>query len=188
MLYDKCFAHIYSRALGKRFIFCDDDDFIFFKKLIRHAKQQYPYHLHHYCLMNTHFHMVVSLHALEDFSKSMKIIKEQYMRRFKKKYKSQGPVWWGRFGSQLIENEKYMYACGLYVEMNPVQAGMVGRPEEWEYSSSRHYFLNRRDDLLDVYAKPSYETSAPLMEGLNVGRGTYLGTPQFILNRGRGVA
>ncbi len=105
ILYDGCFAHIYSRALEKRFIFRDEEDFEYFKELIRKTKEAFGYGLHHYCLMNTHFHMAVSLQKLEHFSKGLKQIKEQYARRCKKRYRQKGPVWWGRFGSQLIESD-----------------------------------------------------------------------------------
>ncbi len=68
--------------------------------------------------------------------------------------------------------------------MNPVAAGMVQQAEDWVYSSSRHYFLGRKDDLVDSYERPSYETAQMLLEGLNVGRGSYIGTPLFLLNYG----
>lgn len=184
VLYDGCYAHVYSRALDQRFIFKADEDFFEFKKLMSKTKKTQGYRIHHYCLMNTHFHLVVSLPSLKFFSKALKELKQAYAEWFADKYHHKGPVWWGRFGSQLIESEKYMSACGLYVEMNPVKAGMVSRPEDWQHSSSRYYFLGKTDDLIDNYAQPSYEIAAMLSEGLNVGRGSYIGTPLFLLNRG----
>ena len=184
ILYDGCFAHVYSRAFNNQLIFCDEEDFEFFKDLIKKAKRSGNFRLHHYCLMNTHFHMLVSLERLELFSKGLKQVKEQYATRFKRKYGRKGPVWWGRFGSQLIENERYLYACGLYIEMNPVEAGLVNRAEGWKYSSSRHYFSGEKEDLIDDYQRPSFGTAQTLMEGLNVGRGSYIGTSSFLLNHG----
>lgn len=185
ILYDGCYAHIYSKALGKRFIYRDEEDFSVFRKLMAASKRQAAYRLHHYCLMNTHFHLVVSINDLKAFSRELKHMKQNYARWFQDKYKQKGPVWWGRFGSQLIESEKYLYACGLYVEQNPVRVGLVEKPEEWEYSSSRYYFLSQKDELVDNYDRPPYELAMELTTGLNVGRGAYVGTPIFLLNSGR---
>jgi putative transposase len=183
-LYDGCFAHIYSRALEKRTIFRDREDFEYFKSVLRQTAGRYGYRIHHYCLMHTHFHMIASLAQLNSFSLALKELKQSYAKRFQEKHEKKGPVWWGRFGSQLIESERYLYACGLYIEMNPVKAGMVEKAEDWEYSSSRHYFLGEADDLVSPYEKPSLETAMELTEGLNVCRGAYIGSPVFILNRG----
>jgi hypothetical protein len=49
---------------------------------------------------------------------------------------------------------------------------------------SRYYFLRKDDPLVDNYEQPSYEMAVSLMEGLNVGRGSYIGTPLFLLNHG----
>lgn len=151
ILYDGCFAHIFSRSIEKRFIFQDHLDFEYFLAGLREAKKKANFRLHHYCLMNTHFHLLVSLPDLNAFSYAMKWLKWQYTAHFNERDKRQGPVWQERFKSQLIENENYLYACGLYVEMNPVEAGMASSPDEWLYSSSRHYLRGQADTLIDSY-------------------------------------
>lgn len=44
-------------------------------------------------------------------------------------------VWEGRYKSSPIETEAYLLACGRYVELNPVRARMVKRPEPYRWSS-----------------------------------------------------
>ena len=61
-----------------------------------------------------------------------------------------------------MEDERYLYACGLYIEYNPVEAGLVNRPEEWLYSSSRYYFAGESDDLVSRYGE------LQLPEGINL--------------------
>jgi hypothetical protein len=48
-----------------------------------------------------------------------------------------GTLWEGRYASSPIETEAYWLACGRYVELNPVRARMVKRPEPYRWSSSR---------------------------------------------------
>ena len=38
--------------------------------------------------------------------------------------------------SLLIEGERYLFACGQYIENNPVKAKMVKKANDWLYSSS----------------------------------------------------
>ena len=184
VLSDGAYAHVYSRSLDKRFIFSDDEDFHIFRRLLLKTKTHGHYRVHHYCIMSTHFHMVVTIDNLTGFSRDLKYLKQTYANQYHEKYKKPGTVWWGRFGSQLIENEKYLYACGLYVEMNPVKAGMVSKAEDWPHSSNRHYFLGKEDELVDQYKRSSYDVAVELTEGLNIGHGSYIGTPLFLLNRG----
>jgi hypothetical protein len=51
ILYDGCYAHVFSRAIEKRRIFNDAGDFDQFKKLLLLSKQQFSYQIHHYCFM-----------------------------------------------------------------------------------------------------------------------------------------
>jgi hypothetical protein len=48
-----------------------------------------------------------------------------------------GMLWEGSYASSPIETEAYWLACGRYVELNPVPAQMVKRPEPYGWSSSR---------------------------------------------------
>jgi putative transposase len=133
VLDDGCYAHVYSRALEKRHIFREGEDFQLFKRLLSETKLKYNYHIHHYCLMNTHFHLAVSIRQVAAFSAALREIKQDYVRWYNEKYEHRGPVWWGRFGSRLIQDESYLFACGTYIELNPVEAGLVAAPEEWKY-------------------------------------------------------
>ncbi len=183
ILYDGCYAHIYSRAMDNRFIFQDPADFEYFKSLLKDTKPRYGYKIHHYCLMNTHYHLAISLERVELFAKAMKEIKRLYVNRLHKERRGRGPIWWGRYGSQLIEDERYLYACGLYIENNPVKAGMVGRAEDWPHSSSRHYFFGRIDELVDDYEKTEREEAVQLSAGLALGKGPVLGSELFQIYR-----
>lgn len=38
--------------------------------------------------------------------------------------------------------------CGKYIELNPMRAGIVERPEEYKWSSYGHYALGRKNSLI----------------------------------------
>ena len=58
-----------------------------------------------------------------------------------------GYLWQGRFSSFPLD-EKYLYAAIRYVERNPVRAGIVKRPEDYEFSSAKAHVYKTNDLLL----------------------------------------
>ena len=115
------------------------------------AKRKFSFKIFHYCLMNTHFHLVVGIDQLADFSAAFKWVKWHYTQSYNREKKRRGTVWQERFKALVIENENYLRSCGRYVENNPVEAGLVLKASEWNYSSSRHYEMSEVDLLVDGY-------------------------------------
>jgi REP element-mobilizing transposase RayT len=151
LLYKGCFAHIFTRAIEKRKIFEKLEDFEFFKIKMAEIKKEYEFKVFHYCLMQTHVHMVVEIPDLSRFSEGMKALKKAYAHRYNTSHKRFGAVWRDRYKAKIIEDESYLNACGKYVENNPVEAGMVERAVDWPHSSSRHYELGVEDVIIDQY-------------------------------------
>lgn len=59
----------------------------------------------------------------------------------------------------LIENKKYLHACGLYIEDNPVKAGLVEKSADWSHSSlDSMNESNLPDSLIDAYEPELLET------------------------------
>ncbi len=60
-------------------------------------------------------------------------------------------MWQGRFSS-FIKDERYLLECAKYIELNPVRAGLVKKPDEWPWSSAGPH-MKEKDDIL-VKTKP----------------------------------
>jgi len=59
-----------------------------------------------------------------------------------------GYLFQGRFGSCVLD-ENHLIAAARYIEVNPVHAGMVGKPEEYPWSSTQfHLGLVTADPLV----------------------------------------
>lgn len=151
ILYDGCFAHVFSRSIEKRFIFESSEHFDAFLNLLFEAKQRYGFQVFHYCILHTHFHLAVGMEKVESFSAAMKWLKWQYTQKYNRKWNRRGTVWQGRFQGLVIENERYLKACGLYIERNPVEAGLVTNAADWPHSSSQFYEQGAADRLIDSY-------------------------------------
>ena len=79
----------------------------------------------------------------------MKRLNLTYYHYYKRKYGYAGHFWQDRFKSLLIARDEYLLACGLYIERNPLKAGIVQAPQEYPYSSYNFYGFGREDGLID---------------------------------------
>ena len=52
----------------------------------------------------------------------------RYTRQINFREGRRGHLWQGRFSSFIMQ-EPYLFACTKYVELNPVRAGLVQKPE-----------------------------------------------------------
>jgi putative transposase len=145
------YYHIISRSINETWILKDQEDFNAFYRMELWAKTKFPIRLFHYVIMNTHFHYVLQATDKETLSAHFAYLKWHYTKWMREKYGWKGPLWRERYKSLPIENESYLFACGTYVEYNPVRAGICDGPENYPFSSSRKYRANAKDPLLDEY-------------------------------------
>jgi len=149
--------HVLTRGNNRQNIFKDEEDFTTYIEILKKYKERYQYKLYHYVLMTNHVHLVME--ATEEggeLSQIMKGINLSYAQYYKNKYKHTGHFWQDRFKSILISKDEYLLACGSYVELNPVRAGMVKDPKEYRWSSYRANAYGQKDALLDehvIYSK-----------------------------------
>lgn len=72
---------------------------------------------------------------LFDLSEFMRNIQSSFATWYNKTFNHQGAFWADRFKSVLLCDLQSVLDCMIYVELNPVRAGLAVRPEEWQYSS-----------------------------------------------------
>ena len=147
-LKDDIIYHIFNRGNRKLKIFHEDGDYLHFKDIIRRYVSKKELIIAHYSLMPNHYHLEAGMEKPEAMSSIIGGINRAYTHYYHKKYKTSGYLWQGRFKSKPVEKEEYSIRLGGYIEMNPVRAGLVKSPEEYVYSSARHYILGEPDDLV----------------------------------------
>ena len=179
LLYKGCYAHVISRSIRKLKLFHDTQDFLCFKDLLRKAKEKAGFKIYYYCIMQTHFHLVVRMQEIKDFSFAIRDIKREYAYKFHSKYRLSGPIWRERYKSLLIENEEYLYACGKYIEGNPVKAQLVRGDEDWQYSSARYYKRKTADTLVDFFGNVLREKEIGGLGQADFEKGNVIGSDFF---------
>jgi putative transposase len=88
---------------------------------------------------------------LHDMSEFMRNIQQAFTRWFNKENKTSGSFWRDRFKSVILADEQSVVDCSMYVDLNPVRAGLVQRPEDWEGGAYFLRSIEHGQDLLSLH-------------------------------------
>lgn len=102
-----------------------------------------------YCLMPTHFHLVVQQLKEGGISAFMKRALDSYTRYFNLKTKRKGPLWESRFKSVSITTDEQLLHLSRYVHLNPATAGLVDNPFHWKFSSYKEFLGEEKQKVCD---------------------------------------
>lgn len=90
-------------------------------------------------------------HKWEQLSEFMKEIKQTFSRYYNKRHNRKGFFWSDRFKSVLVENGDTLINCLAYVDLNPVRAGIVERPDDYRWNSlGYHQQTNNKKHFLSL--------------------------------------
>ncbi len=67
---------------------------------------------------------------LTSLSEYVREIKVRFTRFYNKRHGRRGYFWGDRFKSVIVENGETLINCLAYIDLNPVRAGLVTRPED----------------------------------------------------------
>jgi putative transposase len=151
--------HVTSRGNRREPIAKDDTDRVMFLDVLGQALQRFDAQAWGYCLMGNHYHLV--LHTREaNLSRLMRQINGVYTQSFNRRHGLTGHLFQGRFKAILVDSDSYLLEVCRYVDLNPVRAQMVKRPDAYAWSSYRALAgIAPRAPWLD--AQPLYAQLAP---------------------------
>lgn len=156
--------HVYNRARSGRRVFVDDADRDHFLDLIacrlsrsnvcagrrhRFSVQIDGVELFAYCLMTTHFHLVVWQRQTEALRRFMQSLISSYVRYYNRRHNKSGPLFVGPFRARPITTRKdFRWAIAYVHDNHPTGPG-------YRYSSHRAF--------IDEDLRPAWlNTATPL--------------------------
>ncbi len=102
-----------------------------------------------WCLMDNHVHLILVPKTEDGLRQPLARTHTSYSQRINRRMGLTGHLFQGRFQSYPMDDRHLMVAV-RYVENNPVAAGMVGRAEDWQWSSARAHVFQLDDGLTNV--------------------------------------
>ena len=138
--------HITQRGNRRQQTFFCDEDYTAYIQLMSEWCLKHNVECWAYCLMPNHVHLILVPSDKEGLKLAIGEAHRRYTRMINFREGWRGHLWQGRFAS-FIMDEKHLLTCTKYIELNPVRAGLVKIPYDWQWSSAR-YHLDCKDDVL----------------------------------------
>ena len=129
--------HVLNRRNERGTIFHKPADYEAFLTILADGLERAPVKIFAYCLMKTHFHLVIRPESDDAIPEYMRWVLNVHVRRYRRHSNSvgHGHVYQDRYKNFLIEDEIHLLTVIRYVEGNALRANLVDRAEEWPWSS-----------------------------------------------------
>ncbi len=140
--------HVIQRGNNRQAIVLNDADREILLDIIGDNARKHRVAIHAYVLMDNHFHLLLTPETADGVPLMMQAVGRSYVRYFNDHHRRTGTLWEGRYKSTLVQTERYLLACMVYLDLNPVRAGLVSDPRQHAWSSHRHFIGQMQDKRL----------------------------------------
>ncbi|MBW8779076.1 MAG: transposase [Burkholderiales bacterium] len=134
--YPDAIYHVTTRGIQQAAIFLDDQDRASLLSILARALKECDARAFGYCLMGNHYHLILQTRQ-PNLSVLMRRINSVYSLTFNRRHSRCGHVFEGRYKALHVDRDAYLLAVCRYVDLNPVRAGLVALPGQWNWSSYR---------------------------------------------------
>ena len=110
-----------------------------FVSALERVRENYSLCIYGYVVMPEHVHLLVSEPERSTLAQAIKSLKQGVARRLA--LRAADSFWQARYHDFNIWSEKKFVEKLRYIHRNPVKRGLVARPEDWPWSSFRHYAM-----------------------------------------------
>jgi putative transposase len=140
--------HVIQRAPGKEYVFVEDNDYLYFLKLLKDTAKDFKIKVYCFALLPNHLHLLLEIED-ENLSLAMQHLFRLYASYFNKKYERKGHVFSGRFRAPLCDDEKYLLTASAYIHVNPLKANLCQNFRDYRWSSVRLYIDKPKDSFVN---------------------------------------
>jgi putative transposase len=105
-----------------------------FELSLEQMRKRYVFHVFGYVIMPEHVHLMVSEPGSGMLDRAIQALKTSVSKQ-----SNQRPFWLARYYDFNVHSEEKRIEKLKYIHRNPVIRGLVARPEDWKWSSFRHY-------------------------------------------------
>lgn len=148
--------HIILRGNNRRRLFSYKSDYRFFLSRMARASREHRVGVHCKVLMRNHVHLIGTPHDCESLSNFVRSFAQSYAQFRNRKRASSGKLFEERFKCVPIMSEEQMAITTVYIELNPVRAGICPTAQDYRWSTFRlHAGLDGTDPAIESLWTPS---------------------------------
>ena len=107
-----------------------------FEVALEQARRQYGFYVTGYVVMPEHVHLLVSEPERGTLARALQAVKQSVARRL---IAGRAHFWQARYYDFNVWTKRKRIEKLRYMHRNPVKRGLVDKPEDWPWSSFRHY-------------------------------------------------
>lgn len=141
------YAHVIVQGIDKEYIF----NSIYYKEKYKELLKKNvnsKVKIIAYCIMDNHAHIIFYIENIENLSECMRKINTTFAKMYNENENRVGFVFRDRYFLRQINSIEQLFSCMVYIHNNPVKAGMVNKPGEYNYSSYSEYILQYKKENL----------------------------------------
>lgn len=134
--------HFITFSCYRRLTFLNDDySRITFETTLEQLRTRHQFYIFGYVLMPEHVHLLVSEPKLHQLSTTLNVLKHETSHILKADRKQ---FWQRRYYDFNVLTQAKLVEKLRYIHRNPVTRGLVENPEDWSWSSYRHWLTGKR--------------------------------------------
>ena len=126
--------HLFGHAIADSLLFLERFDYVAYLRQLEKTAEKFGWEVMSYCLMSNHAHLLVRTPE-PNLGAGVQYLHGRYAREFNRRHGKRGARFREGYGSRRVTTDEYFLAAVRYIPMNPVEAGLCARPEDYQWSS-----------------------------------------------------
>lgn len=109
-------------------------------------RRRFEMQIYGYVVMPEHVHLLLSEPETRTLAEAIHFLKLSSAKSMPRAFRAAqaNPFWQKRYYDRNIRSKREFRIKLRYLHRNPVKRGLVAKPEEWKWSSFRHYALREK--------------------------------------------
>jgi len=137
-------CHLTHRCHNQSFLLRFVRDRRAYRERLRIAAKNDKVRLLNDCITSNHVHLLLEADCVEQVSSLMQSIEGEFAEYYNRRKKRSGAFWQGRYWCTMVDNDRYLWDCMKYIDLNMIRAGVVTHPSEWEWCGYREIMGERK--------------------------------------------
>jgi REP element-mobilizing transposase RayT len=136
--YPGAIYHVMARGYGRQNIVRDDVDRDRLQQELGRAALRCGWRIYAFVILSKHLHLVLKT-PQPNLARGMQTFLSTYANACARRHRIRGHLFQGRYRTELVEDESYLWTVTRYLHLNPVRARLVEHPAAWRWSSYPGY-------------------------------------------------
>ena len=141
--------HVYCRVARGEFVFANRTNSELFLDTLCEVRDRDGLSVLAWCLMTNHYHLVLKTGSVPLW-RTMARLQRTVARKHNQNMRYLGRLWQSRYRARFIDSHDYFKQVVAYVHLNPVAAGLVDDPADYELSGHREAIGRTPSNILDA--------------------------------------